>query len=167
MAKRATQTTAKNRADEVRTERRKKPGQMAYGGGRLAVDESMLDRNTYEYRWVSDAPGRVQRLHDEDWDRVNDPAIKPDANTKGTVLSVHGGTEASGKNVDQILMRKRKEWFDEDQKEKLRPMEEVDKQLRSGQADVIAADTDADLANHAYVPGGGNSMKSIRGAKAS
>lgn len=157
----------KSRAENIRRERRRKPGQMAYGGGRLSVDEEALDRVNFEYRFVNDTPGRVKRLHDADWDRVNDPDVKPDATAQGTVVSVHGGTEASGQPFEQVLMRKHKDWYKSDQQEKLKAAEEVDKQLSGNMAEKIAATTDKDLANNAYVPGSGNSINAIRGAKKS
>jgi len=44
-----------------RRERRKKPGQLQYGGGKLSVDESKLDKD-FTYRWVNDTGGRIQEL---------------------------------------------------------------------------------------------------------
>lgn len=156
-----------SRAEEIRANRRRKPGNLQYGGGRLDVNENVLEREKFEYRWVSDRAGRAQKLHEQDWDRVNDPEAKPDADAQGTVISVHGGAEDSGKPYQQVLMRKHKVLYDDDQEEKMKPMAEVDEQLARNQAGQIAAQTDRDLANHAYVPGGGNSLKVSRGIKPS
>ena len=46
------------RADQVRTERRKKPGATSISGLKLHIDRDKLDP-AYEYRWVNDTPGRV------------------------------------------------------------------------------------------------------------
>jgi hypothetical protein len=158
MVKRAT------RAEKTRTERRKKPGQMAYGGGRLSVDEAAMDRDNFEYRFVSDRAGRAKKLYEQDWDPVNDPAVKPEASTQGTVVGVHGGTEENGQPYKQILMRKRKDWYEDDQKEKMAPLDELEDQIKAGQPQ-DAKGVDKDLASHSYIPGGGNAIEVTQGAK--
>lgn len=114
-----------NRADEVRQERRRKPGSTAHYGLKLSVPEEQLDRKTYEYRWVNDSPGRVQRMKDEDWD----PA--PEAANGASVEKRVVGTDA-GKPTSGVLMRKRREWYADDQKEKMRPLNEMDAEIRRG-----------------------------------
>ncbi len=91
-----TQTAARSsRADAVRQERRKKPGQVAHSGIKLSLDESKLDRKTYHYRFVNDVGGRVQRLTAEDYDVVSEP-IKEDASGVGSVVQTHGGVAEAG-----------------------------------------------------------------------
>lgn len=139
-----------------RRERRKKPGQLQYGGGKLSVDESKLDKD-FTYRWVNDTGGRIQELEARDWDVVNDTEIKPGTNAEGTVVSVHGGKQENGQGFRQVLMMKRKDWYEEDQKERQAPLEEIEEQLKSGQP-ITEKPADQALAQHSYTPGGGNSI---------
>lgn len=142
------------RAEEVRRERRHKPGKTVHDGMRLAVDESKLDRKNFEYRWVNDAPGRVQRLTDRDWD----PAPEQVGGTgEGTVQTKVVGT-ADGKPVSGVLMRKHKDWYRDDQKAKLAPLNEVDKAIREG----INHRNEPALRDGAYTPNGQNVIETTR-----
>lgn len=118
------------RAESVRQERRKKPGQTAHAGLHFAVDESKLDRKTYQYRHVNDRDGRVQRLEAEDWDIAPEGA-KSDTNSLGTVTSTHAGV-TEGKPYNAVLMRKRKDWFEADQKEKQKPLDVIETAIKRG-----------------------------------
>lgn len=117
------------RADEVRQERRRRPGQTGLAGIKLSTDESKLDRSTYHYRFARASGGRLQQLHGEDYD-VAPEGAKPDGNSLGTVNSVHGGVDDAGKPYDLVLMRKRKDWFETDRKEKQKPLDEMDEAIR-------------------------------------
>ncbi len=118
------------RAEEVRQERRKKPGQTVLSGQKLVVDESKLDRNKFEYRHVNDKNGRMQQLHAVDWDVAPENA-KEDTNSLGGVISTHAGVD-EGKPFNTVLMRKRKDWFLDDQRDKQRPLDEMDEAIRRG-----------------------------------
>lgn len=117
------------RADEVRQERRRKPGSAQAVGIKLAVDESKVDRSTYHYRFARSTGGRIQSLTANDYDIAPEGA-KSDGNSLGTVNSVHGGVDDAGKPYDLVLMRKRKDWFEADQKEKMKPLDEMDEAIR-------------------------------------
>ncbi len=126
------------RAEAVRQERRKKPGQTAHAGIRLAVDESKLDRKTYQYRHVNDKDGRVQRLEAEDWDIAPEGA-KADSNSLGTVTSTQVGV-IDGKPYNAVLMRKRKDWFEADQKDKQKPLDATETAIKRGNPNHAAND---------------------------
>ncbi len=117
------QITLPSRADEVRQERRKRPGLAAYSGIKLMVDETKLDRNTYQYRFANDTPGRIPQLMALDYD----PAPE-----MGKVTSAHAGVSEGGQPYNTVLMRKRRDWFDDDQREKQRPLDEIDDAIRRG-----------------------------------
>lgn len=119
------------RAEEVRRERRKKPGQVSLSGIKLSVDESKLDRNRYQYRFVNDKADRVRQLHAVDWDIAPEMA-KEDTNSLGTTTTAIGGVTEKGP-YNMVLMRKEKDWFEADQKEKMRPLDEMDKAILRGQ----------------------------------
>lgn len=139
------------RADTVRNERRRKPGATVAAGLKLHVDADKLDP-AYEYRWVNDAPGRVQQMYDQDWDKVEDATI---GNGEGTVPTIHvsGGSPTP---TNAILMRKRKDWYEADQKEKQAPLDEMDQAIRRG---VNHEQQEPELRGGvAYTPGGSNTI---------
>lgn len=119
--------TPSARADEVRQERRKRPGQGGPAGIKLALDESKLDRNTYHYRFARSSGGRLQSLHADDYDVAPEAARK---DTTGSINAVHGGVDDAGKPYELVLVRKRRDWFEADQKEKLKPLDEMDEAIR-------------------------------------
>lgn len=93
----------------------------------------------YEYRWVVDYDGTGDRIeqfkqsgyeivpkgtHKVGDSRVNQPA----AEGSSEVLSVGGGQKA-------VLMRQKKDWYDEDQKAKAKRIEESEKALKNPKLD--------------------------------
>jgi hypothetical protein len=141
------------RADEIRQERRMKPGSTVLSGIKLHVPEEGLDRNTYEYHWANDKDGRVEALYAQDWDPVTEP-VKPDADGVGTVQSKVAGA-VSGKPFSAVLMRKRKDWYLEDQKRKNRALDETEAAIKRG-----ADSRESDLHGLSYVPiEGGNRIE--------
>lgn len=139
-----------SRADEVRQERRKKPGGTVLYGQKLSVPEQELDRSTYEYRFANDTGNRVAQLKAEDWD----PAPFEGRSTE----TRHVGTD-SGKPVKGLLMRKRKDWYAADQKEKGKAAEELDKQIQRG----TAHQKNGLSGEEFYTPDAGNSIKTPSG----
>lgn len=140
------------RSEEVRTERRRKPGSTTHYGMKLHIDKAALDP-AYSYRWANDKGGRIQDLHDEDWDPVK-RLEAAGGDGPGTVPQKFVGTEA-GKPIKAVLLKKRKEWYDDDQKEKRKPLDEMDKAIRGGTAHQKS--NEPELAGEiAYTPGGVN-----------
>lgn len=143
------------RAEEVRNERRRQPGAVVAAGIKLAVDESKLDRKRFEYRWVKDHGGRTTQLHNDDWDAAPENAVIGNAGP-GTVGTKIGGTDENGKPYSMVLMRKRKDWFQADQKEKRKPLDEMDAAIKRGASrpEVAPADQAA-----FYTPDSGNRIE--------
>lgn len=142
------------RADEVRQERRRQPGATIAAGIKLGVDESKLDRNTYEYRWANETGSRLQQLHANDWDVAPEMAIQS-SDSGGTVNSKVAGTDDNGKPFNAVLMRKRKDWFREDQKAKQKPLDDMDEAIRKG---VVHQQSEPSLREGAYTPDAGNKI---------
>ena len=154
----ATEPVQNKRATQER-QRRRKPGSInAMAGKRLTVDTSKLDPN-YEYRWINDDPGRVyQMTENDDWDIVENHEIKTDAAGQGSEVSAIVGKTDSGEGKRAFLVRKLKEWHDEDQAEKQKQVEETDEAIRRGK--LAEADAEAQsMAGHAYVPEAGINYK--------
>ncbi|RYE68208.1 MAG: hypothetical protein EOO81_09635 [Oxalobacteraceae bacterium] len=142
-----------DRAEQVRTERRRKPGAVAHTGIQLGVDESKLDRTNYAYRLVNDANGRVQQLEAQDWDPAPEQALIGSTG-EGTIQAKHAG-HIEGKEFKAVLMRKPKWMHDEDQAAKQRPLDEMDQAIVRGQNH---AASEPQLATGTYTPGGGNTL---------
>lgn len=130
-----------NRAEEVRNERRRKPGATTVMGLKLHVPEDAKDPQ-YVHRWVNDIGQRVQSMTADDWD----PAPIGDASTEARYV----GTD-SGKPINAVLMRKRKDWYEADQKDKRSNLAETDKAIQRGTVHDKAGE--ADLSGAAYTPG--------------
>lgn len=140
-----------DRASEVRTERRRKPGSVIHTGIQLGVDESKLDRVNYAYRLVNDANGRVQQLEAQDWDVATEKDALIGSTGAGTVQSKHAG-HIEGKAFNAVLMRKPIRMHNEDQAAKQRPLDEMDEAIRRGQSHAA----EPQLAAGTYTPGGSN-----------
>jgi len=144
-----------DRATEVRSERRRKPGSVIHTGVQLGVDKSKLDEANYAYRLVNDANGRVQQLEAQDWDMATDEKDALVGSTgAGSVQSKHAG-HIEGKAFNAVLMRKPRKFHEEDQAAKQKPLDEMDEAIRRGQSH---ASTEPQLAAGTYTPGGGNTL---------
>ncbi len=131
------------RAVKERRERRMKPGALNATRQRLEVDESTLDRDKFEYRWANDQEARVQRLHGQDWDPVDE--VKKDK---------LAGTDQQGKPFSAVLMKKHKDWYDGDQKAKQKPLDDMEQSIREGANH--QQDEPSLTSGNSYTPGGGN-----------
>lgn len=119
------------RSEEVRQERRRKPGSLAAAGYKLGVDESKLDRTNYHYRWANDKDGRVQQLYGQDYDPAPEIGAKPDNNGLGTVNTAQAGV-VDGKPFQAIFLRKPIKMHNQDQAEKEKPLDKIDEAIRRG-----------------------------------
>lgn len=135
------------RAETVKRERRWKPGPVGQEGLKLHVDTSKLDPN-FHYRWVNDKSDRVRQMHAYDYD-IAPTVAKPDSNSLGTVDSALGGVEEDGRPYNMVLMRKDREWFEQDQKRKMKPLDEMDEAIRRGNG----TQTDPNAKGGFYTPG--------------
>lgn len=145
------------RAEEVRRERRRKPGTVGLPGLKLMVDEDKLDRKTNHYRFVRDEGNRVQQLMAQDYTVVKAPDAKPDGIGLGSVPTAHGGYADSGKPYGMVLMEKPKDWHEADQKEKQRPLDEMEAAMKRG-----ADNPNLPLRGPGvYTPDAGNSIETI------
>ena len=142
-----------DRASEVRSERRRKPGSIVHTGIQLGVDESKLDRSKFAYRLVNDANGRVQQLEAQDWDPATEDALIGSTGA-GSVQSKHAG-HIEGKAFNAVLMRKPIAMHNEDQAAKQKPLTEMEEAIRRGQNHAAA---EPQLATGTYTPGGSNTL---------
>lgn len=145
----ATETARPTRADEVRQERRRVPGATTHYGLKLHVPENELDRKMYVYRHVNDVGNRVEEMKANDWD------VAPLGGK--SVDSRHVGEAGAGTPSKAVLMRKRKDWYDADQKEKMKPLDEIEKAIKRGTAHQASGEKELS-GGVAYTPEGGNTI---------
>lgn len=142
-------------ADATQRERRYKPSEDAEGVDlNLWVDKSKLDPN-YQYRWVNVTKNRVQRLYNRDWDQVSEAEV-------GFSTERHADI-APGAREDTraVLMRKPKEWFDEDQNAKQRRIDDQMKRAAAGKEIISGKGQDEGgglRPEHAYMPKATNEL---------
>lgn len=144
MSENKTTSAQPDRAEEVQKRRRRREGMGAERNLKLAIPDK--DPN-YEYRWVNNRPGRVHQLtKNDDWD------VAPEMNGPG--LGTVGERTVDKTTGEQaILLRKPKELYDEDQREKEKLLKARDETMRRGALpDPAGADGDKST----YVPGGRN-----------
>jgi hypothetical protein len=140
------------RTEEVQVQRRRRSDSGAVAGLKLHVPEDMKDPN-FEYRWANDKPGRIHQLTvQDDWDVVS--TDRPDqltAAAEGSVMK-RSVDKSSGDNA--VLLRKRKDYFEADRREKQKPVDELEKALRAGPA----PSAEGISGSEAYVPNGKNTI---------
>ena len=122
----AKETGAPVQPTPVRERKKRTP----VGGARDVLTLTGKDPN-YEYRFIVDAPGRVQRFIDGGWEVVTDPhdigQVTVDRGSKvGSAV-----TKASGDGRTLVAMRIPKEWYDEDQKAKQDRLDALDQAMKA------------------------------------
>ena len=136
-------------ADAATRERRYKPSEDAEGVDyNLWVDPSKLDPG-YQYRWVNVTKNRVQRLYNRDWDQVSEEEV-------GFSTERHADI-APGAREDTraVLMRKRKDWFNDDQRAKQSRIDDQMKRAATGEEIISGKGQDEGgglRPEHAYKP---------------
>ena len=143
--------------DTKRRERRYQPGVDSEGTNfHLWVDQSKLDTETYQYRWVGNVHDRIRRLEHGDWDLVSEEEVGFTTDRSGDV-NVSAGRE----NVRMRLMRKYKDWFEDDQSAKQKRIDDQMKRAARGEEILQGKGDDAGgglSAANAYMPNGQNKL---------
>lgn len=103
-------------------------------GRRTGVPAHLVADKAYVYRRVNDDPGRVLDLWKRDWDVVMpDGSIldEPGFTNSGAHLRVVG-TQASGEPTKMILMRKRRDWYEDDERAKAERTVKIESSMKAG-----------------------------------
>lgn len=117
--------------DEQRRRRRDRKGMLGY---RLQVPAEKLELHRFKYSWVNDQDARIFALtKQDDWNFVHQDGseIKDDAD-RGSAINVVVGEKANGQPLRAFLCRKRKDWWEDDQRQKIEEIEEMMNQMRRG-----------------------------------
>jgi hypothetical protein len=138
------------RQEENASVRRRRHGMGAERNLKLHVPDSIKDKD-FEYRWINDKPGRVRQMTvEDDWDVVStEDAQQLTAAAEGSVMK-RTVDKTTGENA--VLVRKRKDFYEADQREKQKPVDATENALRHG----AAPSAEGLSGPTAYVPGGKN-----------
>lgn len=140
------------RSEQIASERRRRNSDGLQGRrNRLYVDESQLDRQNFEYRFVNDTPGRLHSFTvQDDWEVVPDRegVIKADSTGTGAEVAAHAGIGPTGAPMRSVLLRKPRKYYDDDEAAKQRQIDAREAGLRAGQAEGASIE-------NGYVPKGG------------
>lgn len=153
------------RAEEVRQQRRRRADLDDESNAPLAVNHKFLDHDNYAYRFINDTPGRLQKMYDEDWDKVEDPRVMAQANSEGAAIRRLVGANKDGTPLYSYLHRKPKKMYDEDRGRKMAKVNETEEALKrgmTGNTGALSADSPG-----AYIPGGKKEVVSISSSKKS
>lgn len=150
------------RAEETRARRRRRAEASYEGHVRLTVNEDLLDRDNFAYRWVNDTTDRIRRFtKDDDWDKVTDTDIKENSNSQGAEVRQLVGSNEDGSPLYAYLLRKPIEFHREDRALKQKRIDETEKSIKRGVhagGEALSADNDK-----GYVPKAGISMSESKG----
>lgn len=128
-------TDEKRGPGRPRKEQRRRRGGANVIGKRLPVNPEKLDFDNFSYRWINDDPARIFHMtQNDDWDILtNDGQGIVDSNDDlGSAYSKVVGTTADGVGRRAYLCRKPRKWYDADQKQKQKELDEQLAQLRRG-----------------------------------
>jgi hypothetical protein len=135
--------------DEQRRRRRRDPNDNGVVK-RLSVPEEHLDRAQFQYRWVVDQPGRISMLERQDWELVGDEELGGEA-----PATRHADVAQNRLPLTTRLMRKYKDWFEEDHAVQQKRLDEEMKAAELGQKVLNGPDAGAGLSAgdpRVYVP---------------
>lgn len=146
------------RAEAIKTERRRRSADTLdrIHGLKLALPSWARDDKIHTYRWINDVNQRVHDLTvDDDWDMAVPPgAESSDEDKMRRVVETRDGVP-----VYAYLVRKRKDWYEQDKREaSARNIEREDALLKQPETDNPRA------AKHMYVTPGSSIKR--RGAYA-
>lgn len=156
------------RPQQERARRRRRGGLGMAANLKLNVSDK---DPTYEYRWVQGTPERIRQLHkNDDYDFVKagdagHESVKDLDEDKGLgdLIERSGGKSKDGTPFNLVLMRKPKEWYEEDQKDKQSVNDAIDEAIRRGQTTDPQQGLDTSPSGGGYVPEGGISIRTEKG----
>ena len=131
---RTTQQRQKARTAE-RTESARKRVPLGRHKNIMTVAAQDKDPN-YEYRWINDDDNRVKDALNAGYEVVNDPNVEVGdngANRQNQSVGT-GARKHVGKGMSAVLMRIKKEFYDEDQREKQGQINQSEKEMKRSSA---------------------------------
>jgi hypothetical protein len=160
LSERLTQQT--NRAKESQTARRRRHTDDPYDGVQFHlgvsphIKEGDASEENYAYYWANDDKGRVQYLTEQDdWDFVEDREANQDPRNKGggTRIERVVGRGRDGLPVRAVYLRKRRDYYTQDQAIGFSRLDARAARVRSGILEgASGSDIMANDPRHAYIP---------------
>ena len=120
----ATETVANTRA---------RPERKPFGDPEQKL--SVPEHKGFVRRWVRDDPQRLARFLEAGYIHVVNgdvPSSKQVKGSESTKVWTHGGVNDDGSPLRLFLLEQTREWYDEDQKLKQKPVDETDRAIREG-----------------------------------
>lgn len=112
-------------------------------------------RKGFVRRWINDIPGRIQRARQAGYKHVHVDGDERGEDKRGEVERAIVGVNPDGSAMEAFLMEEPGKYYEEDQAEKDKPLQEFDRVLRRG--NIVGAD-EKDTERF-YVPDQGISVK--------
>lgn len=131
------------RAAQQTAERRRRNTDALGGKRRKLAITGGLDTENFVYRWANDEGNRLHELTKmDDWDVVEDRTgtMKPDGTGVGAEVAVPVGTGDGGRQVRAVLLRKPKRYYEDDERQKSRRIDETEASLKAGNTPGAEAD---------------------------
>lgn len=115
-----------------KTERRRRTNSLSGNRDRLSVDENLLDKDKYVYRWINDEGARIHQMTvTDDWDIVSD---REQASGTGSEIAEQVGSGEKGNPLRAVLVRKLKDLFDFDKAAQQRQIDDQERGLTTNVA---------------------------------
>jgi hypothetical protein len=122
------------RNEQITGERRRRNADALNGvRDRLYVDPATKDPN-FQYRWINDTGSRVHDLTvKDDWEVVQDRNGQANNTAAmGAQVAVNAGTAQNGGPVRAVLVRKLKNYYDDDYAAAQRRIDDTEAAMKSG-----------------------------------
>jgi hypothetical protein len=117
------------RAEAIQTERRRRSDATLdrVHQQKLAIPAEFRGDNDHEYRWINDENSRVYDLTvEDDWNICHSSRVEGSDDDR---VRRQVGTKKTGEPLYAFLVRKRKDWYDADKREKAEKRAEAEQQL--------------------------------------
>ena len=127
-------------------ERRRRKGATGAIPSKMPVPEELLKDNNFVYRFFNDVGNRITHMTtNDDWDMVDSSGGNVGVD-KGKALSHYVGTKEDGSPLTAYLMKKPRQYYEEDKASEQVGIDEKMNDIRKGAQGV----TDAKLAGKVY-----------------
>jgi len=119
-----------NVGNPIVAQRRTRANRIPVSGPRDILTISGKDPN-YEYRWVKDTPGRIQRFFNGGWEYHVDPEAVVGQRTVDSGSRLGSALTRNTDGTVLVAMRIPKEWYDEDQKRKWDEIDAIEDSMKN------------------------------------
>lgn len=138
-----TEQSAKKETRKEETKRRQRRRDTSLGSfkQRMTVPKEVIEwarKNDKTLRWINDERAKIPHAQANDWDFVKYQGGKcgeiEQPSDLGDCYSMVVGREKTGQDIRAYLMCKNKDWYEDDQAEKQKDVDQIDKAINAGKA---------------------------------